>query len=82
MNRPALRTTWISWLAATGAHPSTTQALARHADVETTMQRYTDLRLLDSQAAVDRLPMPEAPAGKRPAAETSTWDRTGTARGA
>ena len=47
----ALRTTFVSWLAASGAHPRTAQALARHADVETTMQRYTDLRLLDTKAA-------------------------------
>lgn len=58
VDRHALRTTMISWLAATGAHPRTAQALARHADVETTMQRYTDVRLLDTRAAVDRLPLP------------------------
>lgn len=41
---------------------------SRHADVETTMQRYTDLRLLDSQAAVERLPLPEGTQGTSPAA--------------
>lgn len=82
VDRHALRTTMISWLATTGAHPRTAQALARHADVETTMARYTDVRLLDTRAAMDRLPLPENPAAKRPATETGTWDRTGGARGA
>jgi len=50
----ALRTTFVSWLGATGAHPRTAQALARHANIETTMARYTDLRLFDLKAAVER----------------------------
>jgi hypothetical protein len=54
----ALRTKFVSWLGATGAHPRTAQALAPHANIETTMQRYTDLRLFDLKAAVDRLPVP------------------------
>jgi integrase len=57
----ALRMTFISWLAATGAHPRTAQRLARHASIETTMERYTDLRLLDLQGAIGRLPSPDAP---------------------
>ncbi len=44
----ALRTTYISWLAAGGVHPSVAQQLARHASIETTMERYTDLSLLDT----------------------------------
>ncbi len=54
----ALRTTFISWLASTGAHPRLAQALARHASIETTMERYTDLRLLDLKGTVERLPLP------------------------
>lgn len=71
----ALRTTYVSWLAATGAHPRTAQALARHADIALTMQRYTDPRLLDLKASVERLPLPEAPR-EAPAAEPlRTWNR-------
>jgi integrase len=54
----ALRTTFVSWLAMTGAHPSTAQALARHASITTTMERYTDLRLVDLKGVVGRLPVP------------------------
>jgi integrase len=57
----ALRTTFISWLNMTGAHPRTAQALARHANIETTMARYTDIRLVDLRAAVERLPLPALP---------------------
>jgi integrase len=77
----ALRTTYISWLSATGASPRVTQALARHAS-GTTTERYLDLRLLDFDAAVERLPLPDGPAARRPATEAPTWDRTGRARGA
>jgi len=56
----ALRTTFISWLAASGAHPRLAQALARHADISVTMERYTDLRLLDMKGAVGMLPLPGA----------------------
>jgi len=77
----ALRTTYISWLSATGASPRVTQALARHAS-GTTTERYLDLRLLDFDAAVERLPLPDSPAGKRPSTEAKAWDRTGRARGA
>lgn len=71
----ALRTTYVSWLAATGAHPRSAQALARHADIETTMQRYTDPRLLDLRAAVQRLPLPEAKASPARAGALRTWSR-------
>jgi integrase/recombinase XerD len=54
----ALRTTFVSWLAAAGVHPRTAQALARHASIETTMERYTDLRLVDLQGSVEKLPLP------------------------
>jgi len=61
----ALRTTFISWLAASGAHPRTAQALARHASIETTMERYTDVRLLDLRGTVARLPLPALDRGAR-----------------
>ena len=67
----ALRTTFISWLAASGAHPRLAQALARHANIETTMERYTDLRLLDLKGTVGRLPLPPAAAAVGPAAESA-----------
>jgi integrase len=61
MDFHALRTTFISWLAAAGVHPRTAQALARHASIETTMERYTDLRLVDLRGEVARLPLPQSP---------------------
>lgn len=75
----ALRTTYVSWLALTGAHPKTAQTLARHASVETTMQRYTDLSLIDMKGTVERLPLPAFQRGRRaggPVAVTA-WDRRG-----
>ncbi len=54
----ALRTTFVTWLGLTGAHPRTAQALARHSAMELTMRVYTDVRLLDQRAAVGRLPLP------------------------
>jgi integrase len=80
----ALRTTFISWLAMTGAHPRVAQALARHASIETTMERYTDLALLDTAGTVERLPVPGGAgrARKGGAAALRTWDRRGEERGA
>ncbi len=49
----ALRVTFVSSLARAGVHPRTAQALARHANVETTMKHYTDLRLLDLHGAAE-----------------------------
>jgi len=54
----ALRTTFISLLASSGAHPRVAQALARHASIETTMGTYTDLALLDLRGTVEKLPLP------------------------
>jgi len=80
-DRHALRHTYVSWIAAGGAHPKTTMALARHSSMELSA-RYTDLALLDVRGAVDRLPMPGGTLRKRPATEGRTWDRTGAAKGA
>lgn len=54
----ALRTTFVTWLSVTGAHPRTAQALARHSTLELTMKVYTDVRQLDLRAAIHRLPLP------------------------
>ncbi len=81
MDRHALRHTYVSWIAAGGAHPKTTMALARHSSMELSA-RYTDLALLDVRGAVDRLPLPEAASARRPATEARTWNRRGTAQGA
>ena len=52
----SLRTTFVTWLVVSGAHPKTAQILARHASIETTMQIHTDLKLLDFKGAVAALP--------------------------
>lgn len=48
----SLRVSFVSALAAAGVHPRVAQALARHANVDTTMRCYTDLALLDLRGAV------------------------------
>lgn len=50
----SLRGTFVSSLAAAGVHPRTAQALARHSSIELTMKAYTDPRLLDLRAAVEK----------------------------
>lgn len=52
----ALRTTFISWLSASGVHPRVAQALARHANINQTMKTYTDLSVLDLRGALESLP--------------------------
>ena len=54
----SLRHQFISMLAAAGVHPKTAQELARHSDINLTMQRYTHVRLNDLTAAVSSLPAP------------------------
>jgi integrase len=56
----ALRTTFVTWLAVSGAHPRSAQALARHGSIDLTMNVYTDLRLVDLKGAVEKLPLPAA----------------------
>jgi integrase len=73
----AMRTTFVSWLAMTGAHPKVAQALARHASIETTMERYTDLSLIDTKGTVERLPVLPTPAGRGAGAGLRTWARRG-----
>jgi integrase len=52
----SLRMTFVTWLVVAGTHPKTAQVLARHASIETTMQIYTDTRLLDVKRAAASLP--------------------------
>ena len=74
----ALRTTFVTWLAMTGAHPKVAQALARHASIETTMERYTDLALVDVAGTVEQLPaLGKSATGSRPAEAVRVWGRRG-----
>jgi integrase len=74
-DRHALRHTFVSWIAAGGAHPKTTMALARHSSMDLSA-RYTDLALLDVKGAVERLPLPGTVAGRGAATAPSPRDRT------
>jgi len=58
VDRHALRTSFISWLSSTGAHPRVAQSLARHSSIALTMGTYTDTALLNTKGAVARLPLP------------------------
>ncbi len=77
----ALRHTYVSWLAMTGAHPKTAQTLARHASIETTLERYTDPTLVGTRDAVEKLPLPAGPKKRgRPVTQARVWDRRGDGR--
>ena len=52
----ALRHTFGTLLSKGGVAPRTAQAAMRHSDVNLTMQRYTDVKLLDVRGALDSLP--------------------------
>jgi integrase len=52
----ALRKTFITNLSRAGVSPKTAQLLARHADINLTMNTYTMLGVLDQVAAVEALP--------------------------
>ena len=52
----ALRHQFISSLAAAGVHPKVAQTMARHSTITLTMDRYTHVGLLDTAAALDKLP--------------------------
>ena len=66
----ALRHTFITLLARSGISPKMAQSLARHADINMTMNRYTHVNLLDKASSLAALP-PVAPLRKedRPGAE-------------
>ncbi len=59
----ALRTSLVTWLQMTGAGPAVAKEAARHAKMETTMQHYTDPKLLGVQEAIKLLPIPELAEG-------------------
>ena len=52
----ALRKTFITNLSGAGVSPKTAQLLARHSDINLTMNTYTMLGVLDHVAAVEALP--------------------------
>jgi integrase len=52
----ALRMTFITNLTRSGVAPKTAQLLARHSDINLTMNTYTTLGVLDQAAAVEALP--------------------------
>jgi integrase len=52
----ALRKTCITNLSRAGVSPKTAQLLARHSDINLTMNTYTMLGVLDQAAAVEALP--------------------------
>ena len=52
----ALRKTFITNLSRAGVSPKTTQSLARHSDINLTMNTYTMLGVLDQAAGVEALP--------------------------
>ncbi|HBJ37391.1 MAG TPA: integrase, partial [Planctomycetaceae bacterium] len=52
----AMRHSTGTHLSAAGVSPRTAQAVMRHSDIKLTMNTYTDERLLDSAAAVEKLP--------------------------
>ena len=84
----ALRTTFVSRLAASGVHPRVAQALARHSTVELTMRAYTDLSVLDLRGAVESsgealpLPSPCLDRGNPGPLEASQGPTEGAATGA
>ena len=78
LDRHSLRTTFVTWLSMAGVHPRTAQELARHTDIALTMQSYTDPKLIDTAAAVERLPALPRTAKLR---KTGTTDGDGVVSG-
>lgn len=66
----ALRQTFITNLSRAGVSPKMAQSLARHSDINLTMNVYTMVNVSDQAAAVESLPplpgMPRRPAEERP----------------
>ncbi len=69
-----LRHTFISNLAAGGAHPKVAQQLARHSSITLTMDRYSHLGLIDMMAGLASLPSIGEPDSQTMRA-TGTTDR-------
>ncbi len=72
----ALRKTFITNLSRAGVSPKMAQTLARHSDINLTMNTYTTLGVFDQSAAVESLP-PVSNDDERDA-ETSVISATGT----
>jgi integrase len=73
----ALRKTFITNLSLAGVQPKAAQTLARHSDINLTMNTYTMLRVLDQAAAVESLPpVPNAVVRSKQHARTSRSSRT------
>lgn len=73
----SLRKTFITNLTRSGVTPKTAQLLARHSDINLTMNTYTSLGVLDQAAAVEALP--PVPSGKPQSPETAVpLQATGT----
>jgi integrase len=51
-----LRHTFITMMAKSGIHPKMAQTLARHSDINLTMNRYTHIMLEDQVTALNKLP--------------------------
>ncbi len=78
----ALRTTFGTFLSATGTAPRTAQQAMRHSDIKLTMTVYTDPALLDVRKALDNLPAfaadnAESPGPKPPTKAPPTGGKTG-----
>lgn len=52
----SLRHSYITWLVASGTPPKLAQQLARHSDINLTMNVYTHLTLHDAHGAVEKIP--------------------------
>jgi|GEM_PF-995947 len=70
----ALRTTFGTMLATSGASIRTAMELMRHTDIRLTTRVYTDPRLLDTHGAVDRLPRIRTDRDKQRLRATGTCD--------
>src|SRR3990172_1745048 len=61
IDRPALRTTFVSWLGMYGVDPRAQIVLARHAPTGVTLRHYQDFTLFDLWAEIRKLPNLDGP---------------------
>jgi len=75
----SLRSTFITNLTRSGVSPKTAQSLARHSDINLTMNVYTKLDVLDHASAVESLPpIPGGSNTSEAERATGTYGPTGT----
>jgi len=74
LDRHSLRTTFVTWLSVCGVDPRTAQELARHTDISLTMQNYTDPKLINLSAAIEKLPSLESDDAQRKTGTCDTKD--------